>query len=344
MNDRQRRLWTAVATVVLTSVIVSVIAPPEALRAGGTAGVRLFATFFAAALVGVAVSPALLGRSMMRRPLWIAAACLALVAGISAYLGSTAMQRACTARYDGRSVLVGTMLTPVGAAYVEGNLGLSNDDLLFDAAGVAARVWTEASIGRCRAVLGGTYFLWIPCLAWCLFACSQAVPSGLIPIAVARPAAASTPDGPALPVMPVLYDVFISYRHGGHDAEFARELLANLERRGYRVAIDERDFPANASFLQEMERCIRQSRFTVAILSSRYFLSGHCEEEAIVCKVLDMGDRRRRLVPLLIEPVTMPAWLFGIVGINWTEADPLVDPFERLLSTLGPPLPAPAGR
>ena len=137
---------------------------------------------------------------------------------------------------------------------------------------------------------------------------------------------------------PARYDVFMSYRHDGADTEFATELVSALEADGYRVAIDERDFPANASFLQEMERCVRESRFTVAVISSRYLDSGNCQEEAIICKVLDMGDRTRRLIPVVIEQVAMPAWLYGIVGIDWTKRDPVVDPFEKLKATLGPPL------
>jgi hypothetical protein len=136
---------------------------------------------------------------------------------------------------------------------------------------------------------------------------------------------------------PILYDVFVSYRHEGEDQRFARELVAALEADGYRVAIDERDFPANASFLQEMERAIRQSRFTVAVISPRYLESGNTEEEAIITKVLDMGDRKRRLIPLVIEPVALPVWLYGIVGIDWTKRDPLVDPFDKLKATIGAP-------
>ena len=77
---------------------------------------------------------------------------------------------------------------------------------------------------------------------------------------------------------------------------------------------------------------------TVAIVSPRYFESGHTEEEAIISKVLDMGQRRRRLIPFIVQPVAMPAWLFGIVGIDCTVVDPLLDPIERLKATLGPPL------
>ena len=72
--------------------------------------------------------------------------------------------------------------------------------------------------------------------------------------------------------------------------------------------------------------------------------SGNTTEEAIICKVLDMGDRKRRLIPLIIEPVSMPAWLYGIVGIDLTKRDPLVDPFVKLKATLGAPLASATGR
>ena len=44
------------------------------------------------------------------------------------------------------------------------------------------------------------------------------------------------------PVASPQYDLFISYRHGEPDSAFARELLTAIEARGYRAAIDERDF------------------------------------------------------------------------------------------------------
>jgi hypothetical protein len=106
------------------------------------------------------------------------------------------------------------------------------------------------------------------------------------------------------------------------------------------VAIDERDFRANASFLLEMERCIRESRYTVAVISPRYLESGNAQEEAIICKVLDMGDRKRRLIPLVIETASLPAWLYGIVGIDCTKRDSLVDPYDNLKATLGEPVSA----
>lgn len=54
------------------------------------------------------------------------------------------------------------------------------------------------------------------------------------------------------------------------------------------------------------------------MLSSRYLESGNTQEEAIVCKALDMAERKRRLVPLIIKKVERPAWLYSIVGIDFT--------------------------
>jgi hypothetical protein len=180
-------------------------------------------------------------------------------------------------------------------------------------------------------LLSSTYFLWIPFLTVCLLATAQAAPTTIL-----APVSRNMPQPPA--AVPMRYDVFVSYRHHAVDKRFATELVAALEAEGYRVAIDERDFAANASFLHEMERAIRESRFTVAVVSPRYLESGNAEEEAVITKVLDMGDRRRRLIPLLIEPVSMPVWLYSIVGIDWTKSDALVDPFEKLKATLGSPL------
>ncbi len=132
-----------------------------------------------------------------------------------------------------------------------------------------------------------------------------------------------------------VYDTFISYRHQNPDRAFARKILALLESKGLKVAVDERDFAPNKRFLTEMERCIKQSRFTLAILSPRYLDSEFCLEEAVIRKVGDMGESKRRLVPLIIEKVEMPIWLYGIAGIDFTADDPLVDPCLRLLNLFG---------
>jgi hypothetical protein len=328
---RHRRTWLAAGAAGIAGIAAALTPFPATVP---DAGVRsAFAALASAAIVTLAILPFVVWRSAARPNIWVAAAAVSLVLGLAAFASAGYAQRTCIVRYAGTAVIIGTELTPLGTKYIQSNPDISREELLGDAPGVREMVWTPASIGRCSALITSTYFLWIPFLVVCLMATAQAVPTSIL--------APIRWDGPAPKAgapLPIRYDVFVSYRHDDVDRTFARELVAALEAEGYHVAIDERDFPANASFLQEMERAIRQSRFTLAVISPRYLESGNTEEEAMISKVLDMGDRKRRLIPLVIEPVAMPAWLYGIVGIDWTKRDPLVDPFDKLKATLGAPL------
>ena len=327
---RHRRAWLTAGAAGIAAIGAALTPFPAAVP---DAGVRsAFAALASAAIVTLAILPFIVWRSAARPNIWVTAAAVSLVLGVAAFATAGYVQRPCVAPYAGTSVIIGTELTELGTKYTQDNPDISIEQLLEDAPGVRQALWTPASVGRCSALITGTYFLWIPFLVVCLLATAQAVPTSLLaPVRWDAPAPA-----PAA-ALPIRYDVFVSYRHEGADRVFARNLVAALEAEGYTVAIDERDFRANASFLQEMERAVRQSRFTVAVISRRYLESGNTEEEVMISRVLDLGDRKRRLIPLLIEPVAMPVWLYGIVGIDWTKRDPLVDPFDKLKATLGAP-------
>jgi len=336
---RHRRVWVAAAAIGVASIAAVLAPPPSVLADVEAGGQSTFAALVSAAIVALAVLPFVAHRGAVRPQTWFAVALVALAFGVGSFSAGGYAQRACIARYGDKPILIGTDLTTLGATYAQANPELSNDELLFDSAGVPERMWTRSSISRCRAFIGSTYFLWIPFLVVCLVATVQAMPTATLP-SVLRNALPPQRETETT----TRYDVFLSYRHDGVDANVATQLVEALEADGYRVAIDERDFPANASFLQEMERCVRESRFTVAVISSRYLESGNCQEEAVICKVLDMGDRKRRLIPLVIERVSMPAWLYGIVGIDCTKPDPLVDPIDKLKATLGAPLASAGAR
>jgi hypothetical protein len=334
---RQRRMWVALGAAA-TAAIAVVLDPPPAALANAEGGARpAFAALTSAAIVALStLLPAIVSRHASRPKGSLMVALAALILGVAWFALGGYAQRACTAHYGEKAVLIGSELTTLGATYKKENPDLSNDELLFDAAGTPERLWTASSIGRCRTLIASSYFLWIPFLVVCLVAGAEAI----LPATILAPAQSGAAPPRAAADATLRYDVFLSYRHHESDTAIARQLVETLEADGYRVAIDERDFLANASFLTEMERCIRESRFTVAVISSRYLESGNTEEEAIITKVLDMADRRRRLIPLVVEPVSMPAWLYGIVGIDLSKRDPLVDPIEKLKSTLGTPLAA----
>lgn len=339
------REWIAAAAGA-TAAATWLLPLPGALPAEGRTSTIAFATVTAAALVALCAVLLRAGRPSAQRQVALLMIGGGLVLGAAAFLAGSRVQQTCTALHGGRPVLIGTQLTTVGQDYRADNPGLPVGALLEDAAGEAELVWTRASIAQCRLLLSGTYFLWVPMLAVAILGAGASLTRGRLTVsrvAAAHDAVRARDDASAEAEADTRgrtrYDVFISYRHGDRDAQVAHELLDALEAEGYAVAFDARDFPANESFLAEMERCIRQSRFTLALVSRRYLQSGNCEEEAMICKVLDMSERRRRLIPLYLEPAEVPIWLHGIVGIRLDEPSTRIDPMDRLVATLGPPSP-----
>ena len=134
------------------------------------------------------------------------------------------------------------------------------------------------------------------------------------------------------------YDAFISYRRQEPDKAFARWLLKELNAAGYTVAFDEIDFSPQETFLNEMERCCRESRLVLAVISPRYFESGNTDMEATITTVQGMSDRNNRFIPLIYESVQRPTWMYSLVGINFADADPLVPPLDRLKAAMGDPM------
>ena len=237
---------------------------------------------------------------------------------------------ACVVEFEGRSVIIGSAYTADMQQYLRDNPGSSALDRLFDAGGAPERLWTAASIRTCRVLVSWAGLAAIPLLAMS----AAAVIPGRRYVLAPRPPT-GVPSATLTPPAPV-YDAFVSYRHLEPDRTLAFELLQTLEARGLRMAIDARDFSANENFLAEMERCIKQSRFVLCVVTAQYVLSEYTSEEAIIAKTLDLAERRKRLVPLIFERVDLPVWLHGLVGVDFTPAVS-VDPNERLVHLLAAP-------
>jgi len=311
------------ALVALTAIVVAVVWPlTSALPPGDALQARLGAAVVAA--VACALLAVIRGG---RPPVWIGVSLASAAAGVALLFAHFNARAGCVAEYDGRSVVIGREYAADAASYVAANPGLAPSDRLLDAGGVPERIWSAGSIRACRL-----WTSWGGTAAIPLFAVSLAalIPRGRRFLSTPRSPAPLVPGAPAAP--PV-YDAFISYRHTEPDKTHALDILESLERRGLRVAIDFRDFAANEHFLSEMERCIKQSRYVLCVITSNYLASDHTSEEAIISKTLDLADRRRRLVPLVFERVELPVWLHGLVGIDFTEAAS-VEPTERLLGLL----------
>jgi hypothetical protein len=280
----------------------------------------------ASSILSATVCAAVVGLRAMPRSGWFAVAVGAALIGTLLVLTQFNAAADCIADYEGRPVLVGREYLPEIAGYVTDNPGLSPSDRLFDAGGVAERVWTAESIRTCRLLVSASGLGALPFFALAASAVLSATRPRLL--RAARPTPVVTPVAHA----PV-YDAFLSYRHTDVDREHASAIVEFLERHGLRVAIDFRDFMPNEHFVAEMERCIKQSRFVLCVITSEYLASDHTSEEAIISKTLDLAEKRKRLVPLLFERVELPVWLHGLVGIDFSPSSP-VEPFDRLLALL----------
>ena len=288
-----------------------------------------------AALAGVGCAILLLMPGLTTR-VWIGISILCAGGGIALLIEHFNAAAACVADYDGRPVIIGREFQPDILTYVKDNPGLSPADRLFDAGGVAERVWTADSIRACRLLVSWAGLAAIPLLA---VSAGALIPRGRSFLSRSRPAARRVDLASQAPV----YDAFLSYRHLEPDSSHAIEIVDALEARGLRAAIDVRDFSPNEHVLSEMERCIKQSRFVLCVVTASFVESDHTAEEAIISKTLDLAERRKRLVPLIFERVELPVWLHGLVGIDFT-ASARVDPTTRLLELLAktpPPVASP---
>jgi hypothetical protein len=136
------------------------------------------------------------------------------------------------------------------------------------------------------------------------------------------------------------YDAFISYRHGDPDRNAALRLDSIFRKARFRVALDERDFRVEQSFLNEMSRCVQESTFTLALLSRRYMESANTLEEAVMTRVLDGKERQKRLIACYLEPCEPPLWMSNLVGVRLYDNAASVSPIKRLVQTIRDGLPS----
>jgi hypothetical protein len=288
------------------------------------------ATRIVSALLAVAACTAiafLTGRG--RRTAWTMAAGAAALGALLLLPQHIGASASCIADYDGEPRIIGREFTPEGEQFVAANPRGSVSDLLLDAGGQSEVVWTARSISRCHLWVSWGGLLVVPWLAICLssLVAGRAAGRRWWP----SPASTGAAGRQSLAAAAVRYDAFMSYRR--LDRERAEGLVEELESRGFRVAIDFRDFRPNEQVLTEMERCIRESRFLLCVITAQYVASGFTIEEANIARLLDLTERRNRIVPLIFDRVPLPVWWQGLVGIDF-GANAQGDPLERLVTLL----------
>src|SRR5215467_351129 len=98
-------------------------------------------------------------------------------------------------------------------------------------------------------------------------------------------------------------DFFISYSQA--DRAWAEWIAWQLEDSGYTTVLQAWDFGPGSNFLLEMDRAVRGSERTIAIVSPDYLTSVFAQSEWAASLAGDPASTRRKLVPVRVRECTL---------------------------------------
>ncbi len=99
------------------------------------------------------------------------------------------------------------------------------------------------------------------------------------------------------------FDVFVS--HASEDEEWTKELIEELESRGFKVLFHKRDFEVGVTKIDNVIMAVDKSKRTICVLSPSFVASPWCSWEFITVFNGDMEEHQRRLLLIVKEKV---AW------------------------------------
>lgn len=137
------------------------------------------------------------------------------------------------------------------------------------------------------------------------------------------------------------FDVYIS--HSPDDEEWVDGwLLPRLEAAGLRVYVHYRDAQPGASRQSNIERGMKGSRRTVAVVTPAWLASEWNLFEDTLVRSLDPAALRRRLIPLKLKECELPESLAALESIDLTAERRWEQGIDRLRRDLEDIVPAPA--
>jgi hypothetical protein len=111
-------------------------------------------------------------------------------------------------------------------------------------------------------------------------------------------------------------EFFIS--HAGRDTGWAEWLAWQLEQAGYTVELDVWDWAPGEDFVARMQQALERADRLLAVCSEAYFSSIFSGAELRAAFVQQAAGR---IVPVLVEPVTLPALYAPLIHIDLTGLD-----------------------
>jgi serralysin len=97
-------------------------------------------------------------------------------------------------------------------------------------------------------------------------------------------------------------------------------LFPRLQAAGLRV-IDARNFQVGVPTLDNIERAVDASRHTLIVMTQEWLNSTWGEFEGVLAQTSDPAGRRRRLIPLLLEPSRLPSRIAMLTYADFTGSE-----------------------
>jgi tetratricopeptide (TPR) repeat protein len=132
------------------------------------------------------------------------------------------------------------------------------------------------------------------------------------------------------------YDVFISYSH--KDEEWVVDtLLSALEDAGWKVCIDFRDFVPGKPSRHNMRDAVKQSAYTVLVMTPAWVASEWTSFESLLSFLHDPAGKRQRTVPMMIEQCDIPEDIQIFTYVDFLRKDRADIAWKQLFAALGKP-------
>ncbi len=113
-------------------------------------------------------------------------------------------------------------------------------------------------------------------------------------------------------------DFFIS--HAGRDTAWAEWLAWQLQQAGYTVELDVWDWAPGEDFVARMQQALERADRLLAVCTEAYFTSAYGGAE-LRAAFAQSAAAQGRIVPVLVEPVTLPALFAPLIYVDLTGLD-----------------------
>ncbi len=115
-----------------------------------------------------------------------------------------------------------------------------------------------------------------------------------------------------------LYDVFVSYASA--DRQWVQdELVPALKNAGLRVCIDTDDFLIGLPIVNNIERAVTSSRYTLIVMTANWVASSWSDFEAQLTATQDPNGKLRRLIPIMLTACDPPLRITHLTYADFTD-------------------------